>query len=111
MVLERSQELESKNETDLTVRALTTVSNGFAFSCRPGLVHFFEKISSHKYKKRNIYEITDKDFRKVQTDFISAVLHIAINKTETKLMATTRRSQLYDVKLWGPEMDIVCLFN
>ncbi|EEB15572.1 conserved hypothetical protein [Pediculus humanus corporis] len=64
MVLERSQELESKNETDLTVRALTTVSNGFAFSCRPGLVHFFEKIST-------------------------------INKTESKLMAAIRRSQLY----------------
>lgn len=107
-VLERAQALEDQLETtDLAVRALTPLTNGFAYACRPGLVHFFEKIAPHKYKKRNIYEIKDKDFRKNPTDFISSVYYLAVNKSETEMIATTKRSQLYDIKLWGPEMDIV----
>ncbi|KAK6624808.1 hypothetical protein RUM44_011672 [Polyplax serrata] len=106
-VLERAQALEDQLETtDLAVRALTPLTNGFAYACRPGLVHFFEKIAPHKYKKRNIYEIKDKDFRKNPTDFISSVYYLAVNKSETEMIATTKRSQLYDIKLWGPEMDI-----
>lgn len=107
-VLERAEALEKNPpETDITVRSLTAVSRGFAYACRPGLVHFFEKVSNDKYKKRNIYEIKDKDFRKEQKDFINSVLHLAVNTTETEMIATCRRSQLFSIKLWGPEMDIV----
>jgi len=94
------------------VRSLTAFAfiKGFAFACKPGLVHFFEKISAHKYQKRNIYRIDDPDFRDIQTEEMNIVKHLSVNAAETKLLATTNRSQIYVVKLWGPDLQIVRIF-
>lgn len=69
--------------------------------------HLVFWISLCRYKKRNIYEITDKDFREKQTSCLNTVKHIAVSPDESKMLATANRSQLYEIKLWGPEMDIV----
>lgn len=92
------------------VRSLIAFSKGFAFACKPGYVHFFEKISAHKYQKRNVYRIDDPDFREIQTEELNIVKHLSVSPSETKLLATTNRSQIYVVKLWGPDMNTVSNF-
>lgn len=64
----------------------------------------FEKESSHKYRKRNVFRIDDPDFREFQKFELNTVMHLSINASQDKLLASTNRAQLYSVRLWGPDL-------
>mgnify|MGYP006989420487 FL=1 len=107
--------LKLKNESsqldivDYTVRSLISFSKGFVYSCGVGYVHLFEK-DRNKYKKRNVFVVKD-----VVCDFhspkINTVTHLSVNLSQDKLLATTKRAQMYVVRLWGPDLNVVCTVN
>lgn len=98
---------DSEINKDRAVRALISFTKGFAFSCGAGKVFFFEKIGINKYVRRNIYKIEEPDYREVQKEEANVIRHLDINITETCLLATTYRSHIYNVKLWGLDYSIV----
>ncbi|EEB15712.1 conserved hypothetical protein [Pediculus humanus corporis] len=89
---------------DYTVRSLISFSKGFVYSCGVGYVHLFEK-DRNKYKKRNVFVVKD-----VVCDFhspkINTVTHLSVNLSQDKLLATTKRAQMYVVRLWGPDLNV-----
>ncbi|KAJ9581157.1 hypothetical protein L9F63_023662, partial [Diploptera punctata] len=86
---------------ELQVRELLNFSKGFAYGCGFGLVHFFEKISSSKYAKRNLYVVPSPEF---PNENLNLIQNLSISLDEQRLITTTMRSQIYSVKLW--EQDI-----
>lgn len=92
---------------DKQVRAITAFSKGFAYSCLVGQVHMFEKEEKNVYRRRNLFVIQDPDFREIQTIPLNIIQHMSIDPTQDKLLATTNRSQIYTVRLWGPNITTV----
>lgn len=91
---------------DLSVRALFSFSKGFAYSCKPGFVHLFEK-DEYTYKKRNIFQVDDPVLGDETSVDINVVKHLSINVSQDRLLASTNKAQLYVVRLWGPDLHVV----
>lgn len=98
-----SQELEGK---EYSVKTLISFTKGFAYSCGLGYVHLFER-DKNKYKKRNVFIIDDPIIEGLFNAEINVVNHLSINVSQDKLLATTNRAQLYMVRLWGPDLNVV----
>lgn len=96
-----------KEGLDKKVRTIIAFNRGFAYSCLSGQVHMFELERKNFYKRRNLFVILDADFREKQTTSLNIVNHLSIDPTQDTLLATTNRSQLYTVRLWGPNIETV----
>lgn len=96
-----------KEGLDKKVRTIIAFNQGFAYSCLAGQVHMFESEGKNVYKRRNLFVILDADFRETQTTLLNIVNHLSIDPLQVTLLATTNRSQLYTVRLWGPSIETV----
>ncbi|KAL0279051.1 UNVERIFIED_CONTAM: hypothetical protein PYX00_000691 [Menopon gallinae] len=105
-LLARTPVPEADINKDRAVRALIAFTRGFAYSCGAGMVYFFEKTAPSKYVRRNIYKIDEPDYREVQKEEANVIRHLDINPSESYLLATTYRSHIYSVKLWGLDYSI-----
>jgi hypothetical protein len=77
---------------------------GFAFACGSGTVHFFEKETSSKYSKRNVFLIPEPEFQEPGKEDLNTVQALSISPQGDQLLATAMRSQMFSVKLWGPSI-------
>jgi len=96
-----------KTEEDIQVRSLIAFDKGFAYSCRSGKVHMFEREDKNHYRRRNLFVIQDADYREIQDVPLNIVQHLSVDPPVEKLLATTNRSQIYWVPLWGPSISAV----
>jgi hypothetical protein len=74
---------------------------GFAFTCGSGKVHLFEKNTSSKYSKRNVFLIPESEYQEPSKGGLNTVQTLSISPEEKQLLATAMRSQIFSVKLWG----------
>ncbi|KAL0279228.1 UNVERIFIED_CONTAM: hypothetical protein PYX00_000834 [Menopon gallinae] len=88
-------------EEDKQVRALISFTKGFAYSCKSGLVHMFEKETQTQYRKRNVFKIVE-----MPDSDVNIIKHLSINVSHDKLLATTSRPQIFTVRLWGPDIHV-----
>nr|CAD7587153.1 unnamed protein product [Timema genevievae] len=85
------------------VRELLPFPKGFAYACGSGQVHLFERESNQRYRKRNVFCVPVPEFQDRSQEDLCAVQSLSVNITQDKLLATTLRSQLYSVRLWGQD--------
>nr|CAD7457121.1 unnamed protein product [Timema tahoe] len=85
------------------VRELLPFPKGFAYACGSGQVHLFERESNQRYRKRNVFRVPVPEFQDRSQEDLCAVQSLSVNITQDKLLATTLRSQLYSVRLWGQD--------
>lgn len=46
-----------KPEEDLEIRSVISFGRGFAFAYLTGTIHLYEKVTPHKYIKRNVFKV------------------------------------------------------
>nr|CAD7403161.1 unnamed protein product [Timema cristinae] len=85
------------------VHELLPFPKGFAYACGSGQVHLFERESNQRYRKRNVFRVPAPEFQDRSQEDLCAVQSLSVNITQDKLLATTLRSQLYSVRLWGQD--------
>ncbi|PNF35437.1 Cilia- and flagella-associated protein 57 [Cryptotermes secundus] len=85
---------------ELAVRALINFTKGFAFACGSGMVHLFERETSSKYSKRNVFLIPEPEFQEPGKEDLNTVQALSISPQEDQLLATAMWSQMFSVKLW-----------
>lgn len=87
-------------------------SKAFAFGFKQGTIHLFEKEGANLYRKRNIYKIPDHavDRKNLETETEDIVLNtvncISFNLTEDRIIATCNENQIYQARLWGPDLTV-----
>lgn len=95
---------------DVGIKSLVTCSKGFAFGYKQGTIYFFEKEGSNAYRKRSVFKIPARVIERknaegeVETTILNAVNCISFNLNEDKLVATCGENQIYQARLWGPEL-------
>lgn len=76
--------------------------------CQRGVIHLFEKLSPFKYVKRHLYKVPEITFRSgPEYDQMTKIQSIAINLSEDQIVVTCLRTQIYTIRLWGPETNTV----
>lgn len=88
---------------------LMSFAKGFMFSFLSGTIHFYEKETPHRYKKRNVLKIPDHTvqrdtFEEESVVKLNDVNCIAINSAEDRIIATCNQTQIYTAKLWGADL-------
>lgn len=66
------------------------------------MVHLFEKHTSDRYSKRNVFLIPELEFQEPGQEDLNTVQTLSISPQGDQLMATAMRSQIFSVQLWGP---------
>lgn len=64
-------------------------------------------IKLFRYKKRNVFRVTDGDIRNKTGDEMNQIQNISVSPTQDKLLCTTHRMQIYSVRLWGQDISQV----
>jgi hypothetical protein len=65
------------------------------------MVHLFEKETSSKYSKRNVFLIPEPEFQEPGKEDLNVVQSLSISPQGDQLLATTMWSQMFSVELWG----------
>ncbi|XP_031354286.1 cilia- and flagella-associated protein 57 [Photinus pyralis] len=92
---------------DYRIHCLISFPRGFAFAYLNGTVHFYEKEAPHRYKKRNIYKVPDRNIIRKESDaefVMNEITSLGINTSQERLVLTCKQNQLYTVKLWGVDL-------
>ncbi|KAG7203025.1 hypothetical protein KM043_010150 [Ampulex compressa] len=88
-----------------SIRCLVAFQRGFAYAFGVGTIIFFEKDGQHKYTKRNVYVIPPQMAKDDDPDLYQ-VNTINVNLSYDRLIVTTGWSQLFYIRLWGPDLQM-----
>ncbi|KAK4873590.1 hypothetical protein RN001_012950 [Aquatica leii] len=92
---------------DYEVRNLIAFPKGLAFAYLNGTVHFYEKESPYRYRKRNIYKVPNNNIIREEADadiIMNQINSLDINLSEERLIVTCKQNQIFSVRLWGVDM-------
>lgn len=88
------------------IRCLTAFQRGFAYAHDVGTVVVFEKEGKHKYTKRNIYVMPTQSRTEEDDPELYRINTINANISFDHLIVTAGWSQLFYIKLWGPDLQM-----
>ncbi|RZF34875.1 hypothetical protein LSTR_LSTR012870 [Laodelphax striatellus] len=101
-LLQEGFKAEDNGENE--VRCLVSFSKGFAYSCYSGSVFLYEKETAIRYRKMNVFKIDAGDIKDGSSKDMNKIQNISVSPTQEALLCTTRRMQIYFVKLWGKDV-------
>ncbi|KAK9497801.1 hypothetical protein O3M35_003723 [Rhynocoris fuscipes] len=81
------------------VKCLTAFSQGFAYSCSPGIVTVFQKLNPFKYVRKNVISVMRSAVGDLKHVEINQINHIAVSPAENLIAATTHRTEIYTCKI------------
>ncbi|XP_067002116.2 cilia- and flagella-associated protein 57 [Anabrus simplex] len=96
----------SPDEDDVEIKELYAFHKGFMYVCGLGTVHMFEKETNHKYRKRNVFVIPKIGYDDKACEDLNVIQNLCISPGENVLLATTLRTQLFSVRLWGLDLTL-----
>ncbi|XP_022907952.2 cilia- and flagella-associated protein 57 [Onthophagus taurus] len=94
---------------DNQVKSMFVFSKGFAYACGVGMVYLYEKETPHRYRRRNVFKVPDRNVVREDDDptvdgALNHINHLGVNLSEDRLLATCKENQMYTVRLWGPDI-------
>ncbi|XP_017782730.1 PREDICTED: cilia- and flagella-associated protein 57 [Nicrophorus vespilloides] len=98
----------------LEISAMVSINRGFLFAFPNGNILFYEKESPNRYRKRNVFRIPDHSIERGEEEIteifeefanidLTTVNTISINVSEDRFIATCNETQIYTMRIWGPD--------